>query len=56
MDEWIENDRAVSIDHPLSFAKADMELCFNRIRPELRMPKQNIHFPIDLEAYSKSLR
>ena len=38
MDEWIENDRPVSIDHPLSFAKADMELCFNRIRPELRMP------------------
>ena len=36
MDEWIENDRPVPIDHPLSFAKADMELCFNRIRPELQ--------------------
>jgi glucosamine-6-phosphate deaminase len=22
-----------------------MELCFNRIRPELRMPLENIHFP-----------
>ena len=22
-----------------------MEMCFNRIRPELRMPRQNIHFP-----------
>ena len=54
MDEWIENDRAVPIDHPLSFAKADMELCFNRIRPELQMPKKNIHFPVDLEAYSQS--
>jgi glucosamine-6-phosphate deaminase len=54
MDEWIENDRPVSMDHPLSFAKADMELCFNRIRPELRMPAENIHFPLDLEAYSKS--
>ena len=54
MDEWIENERSVSIDHPLSFAKADMDLCFNRIRPELRMPERNIHFPIDLEAYSRS--
>src|SRR5580765_1861619 len=54
MDEWIENERAVPIDHPLSFAKADMELCFNRIRPELQMPKKNIHFPTDLEAYSKT--
>ena len=40
MDEWIENDKPVPIDHPLSFAKADMELCFNRIRPELQMPSQ----------------
>ena len=22
-----------------------MELCFNRIRPELRMPEANLHFP-----------
>jgi glucosamine-6-phosphate deaminase len=54
MDEWIENGRPVSKDHPLSFAKADMELCFNRIRPQLRMPDENIHFPLDLDAYSKS--
>lgn len=54
MDEWIENNRPVSLDHPLSFAKADMELCFNRIRPDLQMPLENIHFPTDLEAYSKS--
>jgi glucosamine-6-phosphate deaminase len=54
MDEWIENGRSVSLDHPLSFAKADMDLCFNRIRRELRMPAQNIRFPIDLENYSKS--
>ena len=45
MDEWIENGQPVPMDHPLSFAKADMELCFNRIRPELRMPDANIHFP-----------
>lgn len=52
MDEWIENDRPVPIDHPLSFAKADMDLCFNRLRPELAMPCENIHFPTDLETYS----
>ena len=54
MDEWIENGVPVPIDHPLSFARADMDLCFNRIRPELRMPKENIHFPTDLGAYARS--
>lgn len=54
MDEWVENGRSVSHDHPLSFAKADMELCFNRIKPELKMPQENIHFPIELESYSRS--
>src|SRR5204863_501820 len=50
MDEWIENDRPVPRTHPLSFAKADMELCFNRIRPELRMPDANINFPVELDT------
>jgi len=45
MDEWVIDGREVAIDHPLSFAKADMDLCFNRIRPDLRMPEKNIHFP-----------
>ncbi|MGI9427020.1 MAG: glucosamine-6-phosphate isomerase [Bythopirellula sp.] len=54
MDEWIENGAPVPTDHPLSFARADMELCFNRIHPELRMPEENIHFPTDLDAYSRS--
>jgi glucosamine-6-phosphate deaminase len=45
MDEWYLDGREVPITHPLSFAKADMELCFNRIRPDLRMPAENIHFP-----------
>lgn len=52
MDEWIEDGKPVSTDHPLSFAKADMDLCFNRIRPELVMPMENIHFPTDIEEYS----
>lgn len=45
MDEWVVDGKEAGIDFPLSFAKADMELCFNRIRPELRMPLENIHFP-----------
>lgn len=45
MDEWVIDGKAAPIDFPLSFARADMELCFNRIRPELRMPRANIHFP-----------
>jgi len=54
MDEWVVDGQAVDIEHPLSFAKADMELCFDRIAPELRMPRQNLHFPTgDLDAYSR---
>lgn len=45
MDEWVLDGKEVSADHPLSFARADMELCFDRIRPELRMPPENLHFP-----------
>ncbi|HUU26270.1 MAG TPA: glucosamine-6-phosphate isomerase [archaeon] len=45
MDEWVVDGKEVSPDFPLSFAKADMEFCFNRIRKDLRMPLKNIHFP-----------
>lgn len=55
MDEWVEDGEPVPVTHPLSFAKADMELCFNRIEPALRMPAANLHFPTgDLDAYSRS--
>lgn len=54
MDEWIEDGKPVPTTHPLSFAKADMEMCFNRIDKDLVMPTSNIHFPTDLDAYSKS--
>jgi len=55
MDEWVESAQPVPITHPLSFAKADKELCFNRIKPDLRMPDRNLRFPTgDLAAYSKS--
>lgn len=44
MDEWFEGGREVSQDHPLSFARANRVLCFDRINPKLRMPDENIHF------------
>ncbi len=57
MDEWVVDGKEAGIDFPLSFARADMELCFNRIRPELRMPLENIHFPAaDPSKYIASWR
>jgi glucosamine-6-phosphate deaminase len=56
MDEWVDAESTpVPPTHPLSFAKADHELCFHRIRPKLRMPAPNLHFPTgDLAAYSRT--
>ncbi len=55
MDEWLLDGKAAGLDFPLGFAKADMDLCFNRIRPELRMPMENMHFPTeDPTAFRKS--
>ncbi len=55
MDEWVENGKPVPTSHPLSFAKADMEMCFNRIDKKLRMPPSHLHFPTDdLKVYSDS--
>jgi glucosamine-6-phosphate deaminase len=55
MDEWVDEEGVpVPMSHPLSFAKADMDLCFKKINRKLRMPNSNLHFPIDLKAYSKS--
>ena len=45
MDEWVVDGKEAPVDFPLSFAHADMELCFRRIRPDLAMPRANIHFP-----------
>ena len=47
--------REVPQTHPLSFARADRELCFDRIRTDLKMPEANLHFPkADPSAYIKS--
>ena len=57
MDEWVIDGKEAPVEHPLSFKRADMELCFNRIRPELRMPEANLHFPaVDLSDYLASWR
>ena len=45
MDEWIVDGENVSEDHPLSFVRAAKSLCFDHIRPDLRMPPENLHFP-----------
>jgi glucosamine-6-phosphate deaminase len=55
MDEWFDNGREVSPDHPLSFEKADRTLCFDRIRKDLVMPDEQLHFPkADTASFEKS--
>ncbi len=55
MDEWVMGGKEVAGDHPLSFKKADMDLCFNKIEKNLRMPEANLHFPkADTSDYIKS--
>jgi len=55
MDEWYMDGKEVELTHPLSFAKADLELCFDRIDDKLKMPEENIHFlKADTGDYIKS--
>jgi len=56
MDEWVDEQGVpVPTSHPLSFAKADMDMCFKRINRKLRMPDDHLHFPTgDLNAFSQS--
>ena len=55
MDEWFVDGKEASLGFPLSFARADMELCFDRIKPEWVMPRENLHFPAaDASEYIKS--
>ncbi len=55
MDEWVIDGREVPEDFPLSFARTDRELLFDRIRPGLRMPEANIHFPkADTQEFRES--
>lgn len=57
MDEWFDpaTGREVPVTHPLSFERADRELCFNRIEKRLRMPNAHLHFPkADTVAFRRS--
>ena len=47
MDEWLVDGKVAPVDDPLSFEKADRELCFDRIKPQLQMPDANMHFPAE---------
>jgi glucosamine-6-phosphate deaminase len=55
MDEWVVDGKEMDASHPLSFEKADRELCFNRISQDLKMPDSNMHFPkADTGSYISS--
>jgi len=55
MDEWFLGEAEVPVTHPLSFERADRELCFSRIDAKLRMPDENLHFPkADTAPYRQS--
>jgi len=58
MDEWVVGDKEVGLDHPLGFARADLELCFNRIDKKYAMPSQNLHFPTvaGVKGFTKSFK
>jgi len=59
MDEWFDgaSQLEVPVTHPLSFERADRELCFDRVRPELAMPEANLHFPkAEVSAYRATWR
>ena len=55
MDEWIVDGKEAPPTHPLSFEKADRDMCFDRINKKLVMPDANLHFPqADTAAYRKT--
>lgn len=59
MDEWYDpaTGAEVPATHPLSFERADRELCFDRIDRRLRMPDTHLHFPkADTAPYRASWR
>ncbi len=55
MDEWVIDGASVPVTHPLSFERADREMCFDRIDRKLVMPDANLHFPAaDTRAFRAS--
>jgi len=55
MDEWFVDGKEISPDSPISFEKADRELCFDRMDKKYRIPDSNLHFPrADTREYISS--
>jgi glucosamine-6-phosphate deaminase len=57
MDEWFDaaTGREVPVTHPLSFERADREMCFHRIPKKQRMADAHLHFPkADTAAFRQS--
>lgn len=55
MDEWYVNGKELDATHPISFEKADRDMCFNLIDEKYRMPDVNMHFPkADTAPYIRS--
>jgi glucosamine-6-phosphate deaminase len=55
MDEWYVDGKELDPSNPISFEKADRDMCFNLIDKSLRMPDSNMHFPkADIAPYIKS--
>lgn len=55
MDEWAIDGKSVPPDHPLSFEKADRDLCFHKISKKLRIPDSHLQFPSsDISGFKKT--
>ncbi len=50
MDEWVIGGAEVPLSHPLSFARTNLRLCFDRIDERLKMPREQMHFPTTSSA------
>jgi glucosamine-6-phosphate deaminase len=50
MDEWVIDGAEVPLSHPLSFARTNLRLCFDRIDERLKMPREQMHFPTTSSA------
>lgn len=55
MDEWVIDGKEVPTSHPLSFARTNRLLCFDRMDKHLTMPCEHMHFPTSRPAeYTRS--
>ena len=55
MDEWFLDGAETPVTHPLSFERADREMCFSRFEKPLRIPDAHLHFPkADTRPYRAS--